>query len=241
MNKASVFAKMTFGRWYTCKDFGVTDQKEVWEISSHLSKLYKETKLDRQNIVRQPGYIGGKTFEYKVRDITPLSDTIKINSKLTAKVAAACIPKVRVPEPEPVPTLSSMEEAMHYLGLILQRQVESLVEDKIAAMLESLYFKGPSIEQPFRSKLKTIIIAGLLPGQGNTIKQEFGRKFNLEFIEGDSKNPKRLAAAAKGADHVLLITGKVGHHHQDQVRHHPGLIWVNGLMTEIRTRLTDLV
>lgn len=227
MTKVQVYKVMEPGRWYTCKDFNGNTQVEIEAISSHLSQLYRDKKLDRQKRV-SPGSSFRAMFEYRVR-INPLPDT------LTSRVIAAISqPPVEVHQ-EP----SKMEQALTYLGLIIREEIEDVVEDRMALLLENMYFESPMAKNPERAKLKRVVVAGLLPGQEKMIKTEFGKDFNLGFYEVNQP-VSTLGLLAKRADHVLLITGKISHKHQTPVRHHPGLIWVNGLMTDIRNKLVDL-
>ena len=93
--------------------------------------------------------------------------------------------------------------------------------------------KAPKIDLP------KVMIVGLQGSQPNDIVDEYGEVLDLRFIEATSST-SLLKAGAKHSDFVVLVTKFISHHHQEAVREHPGLIYCNGVVSELKDILLPL-
>ena len=90
-----------------------------------------------------------------------------------------------------------------------------------------------------RVELPRVLIVGLQGNQPTDISNEYGEMLDLRFVEATAST-NLIRSGSKHADYVVLITKFISHHHQEAVREHPGLIYVNGSTSELKQVLLPL-
>lgn len=148
--------------------------------------------------------------------------TTYLNSKLTARDLDLRPGPVRAIPPEPVGTLTDFADA---LAKAIAQHVVSRVKDHLETQLRGILpplKDNPtpiSIEQlttrvitseTTKTRLPTVVIAGLLPTQAGIIEKEFGDVYDLRFYMV-GENLKQLATMVANVDHVFTFTSKVSH------------------------------
>ena len=89
--------------------------------------------------------------------------------------------------------------------------------------------------------LRVVGIVGLLGGQREMIKQEFGDLFNLRFYESDDAKTKMFRDSVRGCEVVLAMKNFINHS-VDRIVLQEGvkLELINGGVTSLRNRLTAM-
>lgn len=101
--------------------------------------------------------------------------------------------------------------------------------------------KAP-VSQPDKApQLRVVGIVGLLGGQREMIKQEFGALFTLRFYESDDAKTKTFRDSVRGCEVVLAMKNFINHS-VDRVVIQEGtkLELINGGVTSLRNRLTAM-
>jgi hypothetical protein len=88
-------------------------------------------------------------------------------------------------------------------------------------------------------KKPKVLVVGLLPNQAGIVQSEFFEAFDIRFAESDTPT-KRLESMAHDCDRVMLMTNFISHSTQDAVKKHPGFERIQGGVSKVKDRLTEL-
>jgi hypothetical protein len=88
-------------------------------------------------------------------------------------------------------------------------------------------------------KKPKVLVVGLLPNQAGIVQSEFYEAFDIRFAESDTPT-KRLESMASDCDRVMLMTNFISHSTQDAVKKHPGFERIQGGVSKVKDRLTEL-
>lgn len=95
-----------------------------------------------------------------------------------------------------------------------------------------------SVREVTQKKPKVLVV-GLLPNQAGIVQSEFYEAFDIRFAESDTPT-KRLESMASDCDRVMLMTNFISHSTQDAVKKHPGFERIQGGVSKVKDRLTEL-
>lgn len=90
-----------------------------------------------------------------------------------------------------------------------------------------------------RQQLPRVMVIGVMGEVAFQTESEYGEMLDLRFYKQE-ENLSLIRSQAKHCDYVVLIVGHINHGHQDCVREHPGLIFCNGGVTQMKEILLTL-
>lgn len=90
-----------------------------------------------------------------------------------------------------------------------------------------------------RKQLPRVMVIGVMGEVAFQTESEYGEMLDLRFYKQE-ENLSLIRAQVKHCDYVVLIVGHINHGHQDCVRNHPGLIFCNGGVTQMKEILLNL-
>ena len=83
--------------------------------------------------------------------------------------------------------------------------------------------------------MRKVLIIGLRGEQISRTKREFGREFDLDFVDSEkTESPATVGAAAKYAEIVIAMTKFISHPALKVIRNHSGYMPVYGAVTKVR-------
>ena len=90
-----------------------------------------------------------------------------------------------------------------------------------------------------KQQLPKVMVIGVMGDVAFQTESEYGEMLDLRFYKQE-ENMNLIRSQAKHCDYVVLIVGHINHGHQDCVRNHPGLIFCNGGVTQMKEILLTL-
>ncbi|MDE2097553.1 MAG: hypothetical protein KGL39_09930 [Patescibacteria group bacterium] len=176
-----------------------------------------------------------------IQALVPIIDT-RLRLKKTVETPLA-LAKV---EEQPIPFLPNESvkpvDPIERLSGALEFYIEQIVEKRLEALIERLtdrLGKDTSTKPEEKVKHSRILIGGLLPGQVNMIRQEFGNRFDLRFWLA-TESTDRLRAGAGHADRVYLMTDFINHSQEETIKRKDNYERISGGMTALREKLALL-
>ena len=89
--------------------------------------------------------------------------------------------------------------------------------------------------------MREVLIIGLRGEQISRTRREFGREFELNFVDSEkTESAATVGAAAKYAEVVIAMTKFISHSALKTIRSHSGYMPVYGAVTKVREVLTQL-
>ena len=89
--------------------------------------------------------------------------------------------------------------------------------------------------------MRKVLIIGLRGEQISRAKREFGKNFDLDFVDSEkTESAATVGAAAQYADVVIAMTKFISHAALKAIRHHAGYMPVYGAVTKVRETLQQL-
>jgi predicted Zn-ribbon and HTH transcriptional regulator len=134
------------------------------------------------------------------------------------------------------------------LAASLQRVVEEQVQKAITLASEqvaSLTGQGKPVTaaatQEKTSSAPRVTVVGLLPGQVDMIRREFGQELHLSFVNSDKTEADRLRKLCQNSSHVISMCAFMSHSTESVIKttraHHTR---ISGGMSSLRERLTAI-
>jgi hypothetical protein len=90
-----------------------------------------------------------------------------------------------------------------------------------------------------KPKLKKVLVAGLLGMQAESVKRQFGDKFDLRFLYADDK-VSRVREQARHADVAIGMVGFISHKQEPALQACPDYRRVSNGVTSLKTVLTAM-
>lgn len=125
----------------------------------------------------------------------------------------------------------------------VRAQLEAEFEQALKTLPERVLASLPAIPEPSRpaaAPKKRVTIVGLLNGQVDMMRREFGKELDLHFVEV-AKDAGRLKSLSGTSHAVLTMTGFIRHADEELIKAAGGnLIRVTGGMSTLRDKLTEI-
>lgn len=153
------------------------------------------------------------------------------------------------PKSEPAPVAAPVQakvgdvltDFIQNISNTLAEQIIMRVESHLVDRLSQLSARIPERVVPAtKTKLKRVLVCGLLPAQAGLIQSEFHSCLDLRFLSVDDKIDK-FKTHATHVDHVIVMTNFISHKHQEAIEC-VGVkpILVSGGMSSLKDKLTEI-
>lgn len=137
--------------------------------------------------------------------------------------------------------------ALELAGRIKDQLIEELqaitpathTRESVRPLLAEIQQRIAAAATPTKARLPKVVVIGLLPAQAGMIQSEFHDVFEFDFWKDGS--PSQLKDMVRGAEHVIIFSGKSGHY-VEEVLKSAGKPFhrVMGGMTQLRDLITSL-
>lgn len=134
------------------------------------------------------------------------------------------------------------------LAASLQRVVEeqvqkaiTLASEQVASLTGQSQPSSAAAPQEQKSSAPRVTVVGLLPGQVDMIRREFGQELHLSFVNSDKTEADRLRKLCQNSSHVISMCAFMSHSTENVIKttraHHTR---ISGGMSSLRERLTAI-
>lgn len=222
-------------------------QSELFSVEKRYTKgsLYSFSTKIRENIPKENEITVSSTIEAAV-ETQPVVQPEAVIQPEAEKV------EYKIPEIKHVPAFAnfSFGTKITELASVLAKQFEDTLTTELEQALVSAM---TSVERSFEEKMASarkiagvtkkqlprVMVIGVMGEVAYETNSEYGDMLDLRFYKIE-ENVGLIRAQAKNCDYVILITKHISHNHQDCVREHPGLIYCNGGVTQMKEILLNL-
>lgn len=147
---------------------------------------------------------------------------------------------------------SVIERVVHRIGNRMTSEVTASVDRAVGAALTSVEQRIASAFASGAQRIETqqkfvpakrprVLIVGLQGEQESAIERKFGKEFDLRFVSSDrTANPSKWKDKTHGVSHIIHMTKWGSHAAMPFISKHPGYIPLNGGVTDLENRLTEL-
>jgi hypothetical protein len=226
------------------KDIAAAFGMRQTSMSARLLKFYTQGRLTRAP--EKIGLTGVTTYRYSFASTDTTYQKARKTTRDNVKPSPAKSDPINIEEGLKAVADSLVDALMGMVRARLVEQVGQIVQDvpvvsKVNAEELLARVRPPALAAPV-SKLRPILIIGLLPRQKGEIVKDFHDVFDMRFWNDNENSQEQLRKGLEFADKVLLHTAHCSHSTQDTIRQKASskLVFVSGAVSAMKDVLTSL-